>query len=228
MRETAETFLEGEDELFSDSGEDSDDGSGARHGSRLARPPRPKQKPIRMLTEFTIFDSRHRNEFIVLSKIEEEDGVDRRFEVAGWVVPYYVDEDDLVGEDGEEGGAGDEVEPVYMRLGPVLRYSIDWTKDKECVYFFNHGYRFLTPMHLIVLVQFISKRSTLGIFSRCQQGVIHNGTGCFTHLDALRNWSSPPRLKDYIWDSMRLYMGSSQLHWMSWGRGLKRKICGVR
>lgn len=64
--------------------------------------------------------------------------MDRKFEVAGWVVPYYIDEEDLVGEDGEEGGAGDEVEPLYMRIGPVLRYSIDWTKDKECVCFFIH------------------------------------------------------------------------------------------
>lgn len=59
--------------------------------------------------------------------------MDRRFEAAGWVVPYYIDEDDLVGGDAGEGGGGgnDEVEPVHMRVGPVLRYSVDWTKDKE-------------------------------------------------------------------------------------------------
>lgn len=136
VRESAETFLEGEDELFSDSDtDDVDTDSNSRHGSRQpTRQPKPREKPIRLLTEFTIFDSRHRNEYVVLSKIEEEDGVDRRFEVVGWVVPFYEDEDDLLGEDGDEGGGDEEIEPVLMRVGPVLRYSVDWTKDKEYVF----------------------------------------------------------------------------------------------
>lgn len=134
VRESADTFLEGEDELFSESEAESDTDTIAsgRSRSQSNRQRKPKEKPIRLITEFTIFDSRHRNEYVVLSKIEEEDGVDRKFEVAGWVVPFYVDEDELVGGDGDEGGGGDdEVEPIYMRIGPVLRYTIDWTKDKE-------------------------------------------------------------------------------------------------
>ncbi|KAF9444348.1 S-adenosyl-L-methionine-dependent methyltransferase [Macrolepiota fuliginosa MF-IS2] len=136
IKESAETFLDGEDELFSDSDADSDTDSSmsSRQGSRQPnRQRKPKEKPIRLLTEFTIFDSRHRNEYVVLSKIEEEDGVDRRFEAAGWVVPFYVDEGDLIGGDGE-GGGGDDIEPVYMRIAPILRYSVDWTKDRDPFY----------------------------------------------------------------------------------------------
>ncbi|KXN85700.1 DNA (cytosine-5)-methyltransferase 1A [Leucoagaricus sp. SymC.cos] len=140
-RETRDTFLEGEDELFSDDDGDVDsDSESDRSRSRASHPAQPRRKeklkPIRVLTEFTIFDARHGNEYIVLSKIEEEDGVDRKFEVAGWVVPFYFDDDDLVGGDDDEGGGrrDEEIEPVYMRVGPVLRYSVDWTKDKDPFY----------------------------------------------------------------------------------------------
>lgn len=135
IRESADTFLEGEDELLSDSEADDDDidppiqAGRSQHGRHTNI--RPKDKPIRMITGFTIFDSRHRNEYVVLSKIEEEDGVDRRFEVTGWVVPYYVGEEDLIGGDGNDEGADDEFQPAFMRIGPILRYTIDWTKDNE-------------------------------------------------------------------------------------------------
>ena len=65
----------------------------------------------------------------MLSQIEEEEGVDRRFEATGWAVPSYADEQDLMGEDG---GTGEEVvEPVFMRIGPMLGYSVDWRQDNE-------------------------------------------------------------------------------------------------
>jgi DNA (cytosine-5)-methyltransferase 1 len=134
IRESADTFLEGEDELFSDSEVDDEPPiQAARSQHRRHNNNQPKEKPIRIITGFTIFDSRHRNEYVILSKIEEEDGVDRKFEVTGWVVPYYVNEEDLVGGDNDGGGRGadDEVQPVFMRIGPVLRFTIDWTKDKE-------------------------------------------------------------------------------------------------
>jgi DNA (cytosine-5)-methyltransferase 1 len=128
IRESADTFLEGEDELSSES--EADDELLIQHRRRDDNPP--KEKPIRIITNFTIFDSRHRNEYVVLSKIEEEDGVDRKFEVTGSVVPYYVNEEDLVGGDNDDGrNADDEVQPVLMRIGPVLRFTIDWTKDEE-------------------------------------------------------------------------------------------------
>lgn len=126
--ETADTFLEGEDELFDDDGSDeeySDTSVQSRsrtNGDRTC-------KPIRLLTDFTIFDTRHKNEYVVLSQIEEEEGVDRRFEATGWAVPSYADEQDLMGEDG---GTGEEVvEPVFMRIGPMLGYSVDWRQDNE-------------------------------------------------------------------------------------------------
>lgn len=150
--------------------------------------------------------------------------MDRKFEVAGWVVPYYIDEEDLVGEDGEEGGAGDEVEPLYMRIGPVLKYSIDWTKDKECVCFILFTYRFLTP----ITVQFTSRRNMRGIFSRCQQGIIHHGIKSSIYPDASRSWLFQVQSKGYIWDLTHLYTGYLPLHWISSGTGLTKMICGMR
>jgi len=121
-------FLEGEDERYDNDDSDEEGFSPSTQprshidGDRL-------HKPIRLLTDFTIFDARHRNEYVVLSQIEEEEGVDRRFEATGWAVHSCADEQDLMGEDG---GADEEVvEPVFMRIGPVLSYSVDWRQDNE-------------------------------------------------------------------------------------------------
>jgi DNA (cytosine-5)-methyltransferase 1 len=80
------------------------------------------EKPIRLLSDFSIFDPKHRNEFVSLAAIEEDDGVDRQFEGAGLVVPYFVSE-----EDDEE----TEINPQYVRLGAILRYTIDYAQESE-------------------------------------------------------------------------------------------------
>ncbi|KAK2464749.1 hypothetical protein APHAL10511_003167 [Amanita phalloides] len=87
------------------------------------------EKPIRILTDFSIFDPLHRNEMISLAAIEEEDGVDRHFEGAGWTTAYYVDED--VGQDDWE---TEEEEKVYIRLGAILRYMVDYKSEYEPFY----------------------------------------------------------------------------------------------
>jgi DNA (cytosine-5)-methyltransferase 1 len=83
------------------------------------------EKPIRLLSNFSIFDPKHRNEFVSLAAIEEDDGVDRQFEGAGLVVPYFVSEEDE-GQDEEE-----EINPQYVRLGAILRYTIDYAQESE-------------------------------------------------------------------------------------------------
>lgn len=87
------------------------------------------EKPIRLLSDFSIFDPKHRNEFLSLDAIEDDDGVDRQFEGAGMVMPYFVSEEDE-GQDDET-----EVEPQYVRLGAILRYTVDYTLESEYAIF---------------------------------------------------------------------------------------------
>ena len=83
------------------------------------------EKPIRLLSDFSIFDPKHRNEFVSLAAIEEDDGADRQIEGAGLVMPYFVNEEDE-GQDEET-----EIDPQYVRLGGILRYSVDYAKESE-------------------------------------------------------------------------------------------------
>jgi DNA (cytosine-5)-methyltransferase 1 len=82
-------------------------------------------KPIRILTSFSIFDPKHRNEMVSLTAMEEEDGIDREIEAAGYVVPSFINEEDEGQEDGLENA------PQYVRLGAILRYTFDFTKESE-------------------------------------------------------------------------------------------------
>ena len=83
------------------------------------------EKPIRLLSDFSIFDPKHRNEFVSLAAIEDDDGVDRQFEGVGMVMPYFVSEEDE-GQDEET-----EIDPQYVRLGAILRYTVDYTQESE-------------------------------------------------------------------------------------------------
>lgn len=51
--------------------------------------------------------------------------MDRQFEGAGLVVPYFVNEEDE-GQDDET-----EINPQYVRLGAILRYTFDYTQESE-------------------------------------------------------------------------------------------------
>ncbi|KAF8633579.1 hypothetical protein AX15_001372 [Amanita polypyramis BW_CC] len=87
------------------------------------------EKPIRVLTDFSIFDPCHRNEMVSLASIEEADGIDRHFEGAGWVTAYFVNPD--VGqEDWEDEDEG----KVYVRLGAILRYSVNYKLENDPFY----------------------------------------------------------------------------------------------
>jgi DNA (cytosine-5)-methyltransferase 1 len=84
-----------------------------------------QDKPIRVLTDFSIFDPKHRNEMVSLVAIEQDDGLDRQFEGAGFVAPYLINEEDEGQEDGLEG------ELQYVRLGAILRFTLDYTGQNE-------------------------------------------------------------------------------------------------
>jgi len=81
------------------------------------------EKPIREIHGFSIFDPKHKNEMVTLEALEQDDGVDRQFEAAGIVVPSFVNDEDA--------GQEEDVEPQYVRLSSILRYTIDYTEENE-------------------------------------------------------------------------------------------------
>ncbi|KDQ62886.1 hypothetical protein JAAARDRAFT_53111 [Jaapia argillacea MUCL 33604] len=109
------TLLEGEDPP--DSPDSSDD------------------KPIRILTDFTIFDPNSARELLSLDLLfecdDEEGGGGRAFEGAGIVMPFYVNEQDEVEDD--VGGTG-QGEGVRMRLSAIFRWMIDYTQVGDPFY----------------------------------------------------------------------------------------------
>jgi hypothetical protein len=113
-----------DDELFESAdliiaGEDLDD-VGSDSGADQVQ-----EKPVRVLTDFSIFDPKHRNEMMSLSAIEQEDSLDRQFEGAGLVAPYLINEED----EGQEDGLDAELQ--YVRLGAILRYTLDYAEENE-------------------------------------------------------------------------------------------------
>ncbi|KAF9469584.1 S-adenosyl-L-methionine-dependent methyltransferase [Collybia nuda] len=103
-------------------GEDFEDGYGSDDDDQG------KEKPVRALTSFSIFDPKHRNEMVSLTVMEEDDGEHREFEAAGYVVLAFINEED----EGQEDGL-DHV-PQYIRLGSILRFTFDFTKESDPVY----------------------------------------------------------------------------------------------
>lgn len=140
------------------------------------------EKPIRLLSNFSIFDPKHRNEFVSLASIEDDDGVDRQFEGAGMVMPYFVNEEDE-GQDEET-----ETEPQYVRLGAILRYTVDYTQESEYATFFSHYVTEVFSDHLKSKDLSTSKRNTPGIFSNDHLRNICHIIGTSTPRAVSRNW----------------------------------------
>lgn len=82
-------------------------------------------KPVRILSDFTIFDPRHNNELVSLVEIEHADSVmDREFEGAGHVRPLLEDEDE-----GQEEDVDGQQCVARLRLSAILRYWTDYKED---------------------------------------------------------------------------------------------------
>lgn len=115
------------------------------------------EKPIRELHGFCIFDPKHRNELVTLEALEQDDGLDRQFEAAGHVNPYFLSDED-------EGQEDDSDETKFVHLSAILRFTVDYTQDTEYVvsiyhYPCNYIYRDLTVLE----GHSISKHNTPGI-----------------------------------------------------------------
>lgn len=87
-------------------------------------------KPVRVLTQFTIFDPTCRKQFVPLSCLEEIGDVDYQVEAVGYVKPLIENDED----EGQEVDMDDEPERLsFVRLSAVLRYSYDYTAEDEYV-----------------------------------------------------------------------------------------------
>jgi hypothetical protein len=85
-----------------------------------------EHKPTRMMTEFSVFDVNDNYAMATLDEIEQA-GAGRRIEAAGYVMAAISNEEDAGQED-----EGDE-ELMYMRLGKIKRYKIDYGQLDELV-----------------------------------------------------------------------------------------------
>jgi DNA (cytosine-5)-methyltransferase 1 len=83
-------------------------------------------KPLRILSDFCIFDPRHNNEVVILSSMEEADGADRQFEGAGSAIPLLENEED----EGQEDDIIDN-QAVYVALESIWHFSVNYSVDNE-------------------------------------------------------------------------------------------------
>lgn len=92
-------------------------------------------KPVRMLTEFVIFDPNHGNELVSLDALEElaNGKPNQDFVVVGFVSPVFANEEDAGQEDDIANDASDSNNKQRLRTTSALSYSMDYTTD-ECVY----------------------------------------------------------------------------------------------
>lgn len=85
-------------------------------------------KPMRSLTEFTIFDPNRGLELISLNMLEDH-GDRWHFEAAGYVAPVIVNEEDAGQEDDIENDVDDSRQ--RLRTTDVFKYEIDYTQPNE-------------------------------------------------------------------------------------------------
>ncbi|KAI9070389.1 S-adenosyl-L-methionine-dependent methyltransferase [Trametes sanguinea] len=94
----------------------------------------PNSKPIRALTDFSVFDPSRQFELISLGLLDEESAQARQFEAAGAVAPVFLNEEDAGQEDDldSEDGAGTKLQ--RLRTSAIFRYTLDYTKPDDPVY----------------------------------------------------------------------------------------------
>uniref|UniRef100_A0A0W0FBK8 DNA (cytosine-5-)-methyltransferase n=1 Tax=Moniliophthora roreri TaxID=221103 RepID=A0A0W0FBK8_MONRR len=94
--------------------------------------PEDEDKPVRLLSNFSVFDIRHRNEFISLSLLEDDDTIDREIQAAGYATEQSVEhaeEDEGQAEDFGPGSDG-----LFVKLTTIRGFYIDYKKETAPVY----------------------------------------------------------------------------------------------
>ncbi|EMD32847.1 hypothetical protein CERSUDRAFT_99217 [Gelatoporia subvermispora B] len=93
----------------------------------------PNTKPVRILSDFCIFDPNHGMEIVSLELLQESDGVaDRHFEAAGWVFPDFLNPED----EGQEDDIDDKRDFNFQRVrtSAIMNFSFDYTIPDDPLY----------------------------------------------------------------------------------------------
>ena len=94
----------------------------------------PESLPIRVLSDFSIFDPRHSNEMMSLEAMDTDEGHDRVFSAAGYVKANREDEEV------EDQAADDADQPIqYMRLRTIVAWTMSLVKLSEYVRSTRHS-----------------------------------------------------------------------------------------
>ncbi|KAF6754216.1 S-adenosyl-L-methionine-dependent methyltransferase [Ephemerocybe angulata] len=91
--------------------------------------------PVRILTNFTIYDPKNANELINLDVLENKERQARQVVVIGHAKAHFDErdsEDEGQEEDLDEGGEGEDY--VFLELSTVFRYTIDYGKCNDPMY----------------------------------------------------------------------------------------------
>lgn len=90
--------------------------------------------PIRVLTNFTIYDPKNGNELVLLDVLHTPEGHNRELVVVGYAKAHF-DEQDSEDEGQEEDlDEGNEEEGyVFLELSAVFKQVLDCEKYNECV-----------------------------------------------------------------------------------------------
>ena len=120
-RATAHDIVEKSDTVVL--GEDADD---------LASP---TDKPVRLLTEFQIFNPSDGFEYQDLHAFHRSDSLRSHLEAAGFVSPVFLNEEDA-GQEDDLGGETDLYSSQqHLRTSPILQYVMDYRRMDESVSF---------------------------------------------------------------------------------------------
>ncbi|KAH9901025.1 S-adenosyl-L-methionine-dependent methyltransferase [Cubamyces lactineus] len=116
VRESANTLIFGEDPLERDQ---------SAVGS----------KPIRALSDFSVFDPSREFEMIPLALLDTDQSGKHHFEAAGAVAPVFLNEEDEGQEDVLDGEDDSDISMLQrLRTSAIFRYTIDYMKSDDPLY----------------------------------------------------------------------------------------------
>ncbi|KAI0324519.1 S-adenosyl-L-methionine-dependent methyltransferase [Cubamyces sp. BRFM 1775] len=92
-------------------------------------------KPIRALSDFTVFDPSREFEMISLALLDTDQSGKHHFEAAGAVAPVFLNEEDEGQEDVLDGVDDSDISNLQrLRTSAIFRYTIDYAKSDDPLY----------------------------------------------------------------------------------------------
>lgn len=82
-------------------------------------------KPVRVLTDFVIFDIKHDNEIVSLDALDDRT-IERQLEAVGYVAPAYINEEDA----GQDDDVSDDAEKQRLRTSVIWNFEIEYISEE--------------------------------------------------------------------------------------------------